>query len=233
MSFTSLLADALGVLDPIQKRMFIVEMPNFTLPYDYIQAVNIPLPSINSISQTQKGFRVNYPFQRTLDQSTFSITFYEDQSLPILSYYMQWCNQVINLSTYNFNVPANYKRPIVIYIIDSDISPVATISMLGCYPANIVGYNFRLGDDSPVMPTIQFYTDAAEVTIVGSPSFLLGGISLGNIQNLAQLPFIATNVARNIAIGGASQIATGITYGINSSLSGFVANLEGNPTGVL
>jgi len=187
MSLGSLLSDTIGVFDPLQRRMFTASFPNLLLPDDYIQAIDIPIPSITSIQQTQRGFKVNYPVERSLSSPTCGVLFYEDQNLPVLNYFMQWSSQVVDLSTYTFNVPAFYKRPVTISLLNSLGVPAAIIGLMGCYPASLSGYSMRLGDSSPVYPEFRLWVDAVEVQILLGPLFDIGNLTLGNINNMSSL----------------------------------------------
>lgn len=153
--------------DPLLMFRWIVETVPFGEQFgvgpEYVETFELAFNNVKS-DGVFFGGGYNY-FPGFHDVSAFNITFYGDSRGKVLKWLNHWKNQVKNFSTGIYNLPPQYKRDWVIYLLDAAGNPVASYKCTGCWPADTgqitldyndgsgrisVNQNFSVDDISPL-----------------------------------------------------------------------------------
>lgn len=149
----------MNIQDPFFPFRWIVT--SFPLPINlsYVEKVSIPFDRYESIPVYVAGKNTYY--HSTYDIDSIDITFYEDDSLSILSMLNDW-QKIIQDKGY-YGLPKDYKKSFEVSLLsNSSGSPVANFKVIGAWPSAIGNVELAYSDSERLIVTATFTIDMIE-----------------------------------------------------------------------
>lgn len=177
------LAKARGRQDPLLNIDWYVELPSisgsdgvYSLGWEMVEEATIPLIEFEPVSNYKAGKLYHYPSHQSL--GTLSLSHYEDVGGAVTNYYRKWQGLIINAETSLYKVPSEYKKTIIITLLDVTRSEVAVFTYYGCWPSRIDSYALVSGAVDRIIPQVEFTVDDTKVVSVSlSPGELSSVLS--------------------------------------------------------
>lgn len=137
----------LNLPDPMLTFKWVARAMPFELPPEYVEAVDLPFMNIGISEGVYTGGRPTfYPGTATI--SSFNLTLYEDRKGTALKWINAWKLRVRNLETGDCGLPIDYKRDIVVTMLDQKNISIVTARLKGCFPADLTPLNLNYTDGS-------------------------------------------------------------------------------------
>lgn len=147
--------------EPLHSYMYYAFMPVINgsfIPTERTCEVILGLSQVINKELTFRGRSVSIP--EAIVSSNTSISFYEDQVMTIGNYYDKWNSLISSANGEGWGTVNSYKKPILLLLVGSGLTPSGFVLLEGCKPFNMYNYNFTFKDKSNIVtPTIQFTAD--------------------------------------------------------------------------
>lgn len=156
----------LGMPDPLLNFKWIcTSLPfdaPFNLPVNYVEGIDLPFNNIAVGDKAHSASGYTY-YPGTHDISSFSITFYEDVDASSSKYLHSWKTKVKDFDTGLYNLPTEYKRDIVIQLLDQGNNPVIQATLVGCWPSDTGNFSLNYTDSGRLTVTQTFSVDGQKL----------------------------------------------------------------------
>ncbi len=159
--------DPLLTVDWIGMVMTKSTLPLPDLPWYYIDEIQTPSVRINAEPVFREGRTKKYASSFDVDSCTLKL--YTDASGQAFNFANAWV-QSTKRPDGLWNLPTNYKKDIVIYVLDSTRSTVVDIRLIGCFPTSWSSYNLESGGSNPVETTLELSVDDMVINVSGEKS---------------------------------------------------------------
>jgi len=159
----------LNLEDPLLAFKWVAKYLPFDLAPEFMEAIDLPFNNISVSEGQYVGSRFIYhPGTHTV--SSFSATFYEDRSGRSTSWLNYWKSRVKNFETGAYGLPSQYKRNIIVTLLDQKNDAVITAKLIGCWPADTNPFSLNYSDGSARITNQQtFSVDDVKYTFHKSP----------------------------------------------------------------
>ena len=147
--------------DPLLAFMWdiIILGPGVTIDPGYVEAVNIPLPKIESNAVVFQGRK--YYYAKFEDFGVMSMRLYEDVHGTSIRHIRSW-QKKIKADNGNYNTPKEYKGTILVWQTAPDGKATVGYKMHGVFPTQVPDIAFQSTAD-PISHQIEFSVDMVEV----------------------------------------------------------------------
>lgn len=174
---------------------------NTTLPWYYINHIQLPGPSLGSEEKYVDGRLKKYATLFTLD--SVSIRLFSDTTGAAFNFANDWFR-----ATYRddnlYQLPSVYKKNIYVFILDPTRDVVLDIQLIGCKPTNWAGYSLGSDSSSALETSMTLDVDDFRVNYDSNPTSVIANV----------------NAALGASIGGLiSQTSQTVANSITSTLN--------------
>jgi hypothetical protein len=154
----------LSLDDPLLSYKWIAKFLPFGLPPHKMESIDLPYNNIGvSEGVFQAGRFVYYPGTHTI--SSFSASFYEDRRGRTLKWLNDWKLRVKDFSTGDYGLPGEYKRSLIVTMLDSKNNDVITARLKGVFPTETAPTTLNYTDGtSRVVHSQTFSCDDQDLT---------------------------------------------------------------------
>lgn len=136
-----------------------IKSPAGTIPPEYIEEVNTPLPKYESDSATFQARK--YYFAKFEDFGVTSIKFYEDHKCTVTKWLRAWQNK-IKTDNGDYFVPSDYKGTITVMAKNAKDETTTTFVMHGVFPTQVPAIPFGSSGEL-VSLDVEFSVDRVEL----------------------------------------------------------------------
>lgn len=173
----------------------------------YIEEISAPVMTLEQHVTFREGMERNYIAGITI--ASINIKLYEDVTSTAAKFMLSWANAGYSNKLGTFTGSFEYKKSIVISMLDPYGTVSARFILGGCFPTSLLdGYNFTSGAATPISPTATISVDTVEC------------ISL-NDELIASRAGALSSMA--IGMSGAAPAVGGLLSG---GISGFKSKLQ-------
>lgn len=137
---------------------------NFDVQFPPVGAASAPVvEQITSpfFNVSAEPYLINYHYHNVPGMrqgGTFSVVFYEDRLGTAESYWNAWLNLIYNPDG-TINLPANYKKIVIIQRVDELNTIIATKTLYGVFPNTAVDPHYATGKNGRIVMEAQFVFD--------------------------------------------------------------------------
>lgn len=154
----------LNLPDPMLQFKWVCKSLPFGLPPEYMEDIEVPFNNIAVSEQVHENGHFKY-YAGTYSISSFSATFYEDRKATSKKWLHEWKSRIKNFETGACGLPIEYKRDIVVMMLDQKSKPIMTIRLIGCWPSDTAAMSLNYTDGSSRVKHGQtFSVDDQEIT---------------------------------------------------------------------
>lgn len=171
---------------------------NTTLPWYYINNIQLPGPTLNSVEKYVDGRLKKYADLLTIDSATIKI--YSDTTGVAFNFANDWMRAAYRDDNL-YQLKSMYTKTIYVYILDSTRQIVVDIQLIDCTPASWSGYGLSSDASSALETSMTLNVDDFRVNYDSNPSSVIAGI----------------NKALGSAVGGITGQISSIASGVYSS----------------
>lgn len=199
-------------LDPMWSYLWDIDLPDLpgmkALPREYVEEISVALPSSQDFNIFRNG---TYSYYATFaDVGTLSLNVYEDQRLSASQYFQRWRNLIQNVDG-TFNAPNDYKRTIMVYLLDNDNSKIAYFKITGCFPTTREGHVMNSGASDRHILNITFSITSIDFVVLNASPIVF------NTQN-------PTNPSAASSSGLLGKVLSVFTQDNTQGIAGFISN---------
>ena len=138
-------------------------------PSLYVEEVQgMPFPNVDR-EDFYEGGRKTY-FASIEEVGTVTLVLYQDESGRIPKYMMDWKHLIRNQDG-TLNYPTNYKKPIVVHLLNGLNVKVGSWRLVGCFPTNTMPYTLNNASDR-VTWVQEFSVDRVEKLDISAESII-------------------------------------------------------------
>lgn len=154
----------------------------------YIEEISAPTITLEQYPVFRDGVERNYVSGVTI--SSINIKLYEDILGTAAKFMLSWANCAYSNTYGTFTGSFEYKKQIMISLLDPYGTVSARFVLGGCFPTTLLeGYNFTSGAGTPISPTATISVDTIECISIGDEDIE------ARIAGLAQETMSYTNAA--------------------------------------
>lgn len=192
------------------------------LPWYYVEEVSCPFRRYDVKTIFREGRDRKYPSKYSVDDLRVSI--YADTQNTAFQYLQAWNNNILTpfsatsstTSGGGWGRPADYKKPIFIYLLDPTNNVMALLEYTECWPVSIDQYNMDSGTSTRIVNHVNFSVGDVFINLMAvSPEFTQGVVA--NPLNNAITSTI--NTFGSVLAGTASNLLQRGTSAISSFAS--------------
>lgn len=151
-----------------------LDNPTFDIDPLYIEGIEFSYPDVGVETINFQSTHFHLADRRNVRECT--VTFFEDDECRVQQFLSQWRGQIYNEDTGVYAYPREYKRDIVISVLDVEHFLIGTVTIQGAFPSNSVPVAFGAGRTERVQIIQQFSVDRVKLF----PEFPVGGFSDSN-----------------------------------------------------
>ena len=126
----------------------VVQSTNKEIGWEYIDKISTPALNIGTQEHMNNAVPIKTAGPRTVGEVT--LTLYTDINATSINWAQAWMRSTHRTDGY-FNLPAQYKRTIILYLLDARNRTVIDFRFVGCFPTALNSYD--LGSDSSLLET--------------------------------------------------------------------------------
>lgn len=123
----------------------------------YIEALQTASLRFDNKSVYRQGTTVNYAAGLSIDNA--NLVLHNDRSGKALKLASSWFNSVFDFRTRNFRMPIEYKKDVIVFLLDSKGFPVCRIDLVGCYPVSLNSTNLEATGSNLIPVTLDLSVD--------------------------------------------------------------------------
>jgi hypothetical protein len=192
------------------------------LPWYYVEEASCPFRRYDVKSIFREGRKRHYPSEYSVDDLRLSI--YADSQNNAFTYLQAWNNAILTpfsatMSTTTgggWGRPADYKRPIFIYLLDPVNNVLALLEYTECWPVSIDQYSFDSGTSNRIVNHVNFSVGDVFINLMGvSPDFtasiITNPINNAITSTINSVGSVVTNTASNLLQRGVSSISSAVS----------------------
>lgn len=189
------------------------------LPWYYVEEASCPFRRYDVKSIFREGRDRHYPSKYSVDDLRLSI--YADAQNMAFTYLQAWNNTILTpfsatlaaTTGGGWGRPADYKRPIFIYILDPTNNVLALLEYTECWPVSIDQYSLDSGTSNRIVNHVNFSVGDVFINLMGvSPNFTSSIIAnpLNNsiTSTINSVGSVFSNTASNLLQRGISTISS-------------------------
>lgn len=128
----------------------------FNPSFQVEEVQGLALPGVDREAFYEAGRNIYFPGLE--DQTPFTIVFFQDASDKIPEYIMRWKRKIV-AEDGSKGLPYNYKRPIIVHLLNGRKESVLEITLEGCFPTIASGYNLTSSSSDNLKLTQEFTYD--------------------------------------------------------------------------
>ena len=110
----------------------------FNPSFQVEEVQGLTIPGVDREAFYEAGRNTYFPGLE--DQTPFTLIFYQDATSKIPEYIMNWKKRIV-AEDGNKGLPGNYKKPIIVHLLNGRKQSVFEITLEGCFPTITSGYN--------------------------------------------------------------------------------------------
>lgn len=194
------LAGALARTDPQMAYDWYAIMPDISplggapvsLPWYYAEEATVPFRAFNVLSIFREGRQRHYPGTYNVDGLRLSL--YADTTGAALQYLMAWNGALLSPTTSanqaalggGYGRSKDYKKSIVIFMLNPDKQQLAKIEYIECWPINVEAISLESGASTRVQYHVNFSIGDVFVDIYSTAGTSFGALPPGLQQQALQ-----------------------------------------------
>lgn len=135
-----------------------------TLGWEMVEEASLPILEFEPQSNYRAGKMYHYPGHQNLGSLTLKL--YESVRGTSTLYLRNWQALIFDRESGLYNVPAAFKFPITVTLIDCSKLEVLVFEYTGCFPQSVEAYALASGAAAPVAPSVTFSVDDVLVKVI-------------------------------------------------------------------
>jgi hypothetical protein len=189
-----------------------------SLPWYYVEEASLSFRQFNQKSIFREGRDRHYPDKYSVDALRLAI--YADSQNTAFTYLQAWNNAIITPFAAQsaaamgggWGRPADYKKPIYIYLLDVTQQQLAIVQYTECFPISVAEYSMDSGTSTRIVNHVTFSVGDVFVNLLPVSQNVLASV-LGNTAN---------NVLTSSITNFAGLVASGVSK-LQGSISGLAS----------
>ena len=135
----------------------------YQVDYSYVETIDLPFNEIKSGAHFSGGGYTYFP--EFHDISSFSINFYADSEGRVLKWLNNWRSRVKDFGSGLYGMPGDYKENITVALLTATQKVVATVDLIGIWPASLSNLSLGNADPSKLELSATFSVDSQTVQL--------------------------------------------------------------------
>jgi hypothetical protein len=123
----------------------------------YIEGVQTPSLRFDNKPVYRQGTTVNYAAGLSIDNA--NLVLYNDRTGKALKFASSWFNAVFNFKTRNFRMPIEYKKDVLVFLLDVNGNVICRIDLVGCFPVSLNSTNLEATGSNLIPVTLDLSVD--------------------------------------------------------------------------
>jgi hypothetical protein len=123
----------------------------------YIDALQTPSLRFDNKPVYRQGTTVNYAAGLSIDNA--NLVLYNDTTGKAPKFASSWFNAIFNFKTRNFRVPKEYKKDIIVWLLDVKGNVICQIDLVGCFPVSLNSLNLESTGSNLLPITLDLSVD--------------------------------------------------------------------------
>jgi hypothetical protein len=181
---------------------------NTTLPWYYINNIQMPSPSLGSEEKYVDGRMKKFASLFSLDGCTIKI--YSDTTGTAFNFANDWLR-----ATYRddnlYQLPSAYKKNIYVFILDVTRKIVVDIQLIGCKPSAWQGYSLNSEGSAALETSLSLDVDDFRVNYDSNPTSIIANVN----SAISSVVGGVTSTVSSLASSALSSTMNGISQALN------------------
>ena len=135
----------------------------FQVDHTYVETIDLPFNEIKSGAHFSGGGYTYFP--EFHDVSAFSVNFYADSEGRVLKWLIDWRSRVKDFDSGLYRMPSEYKESITVALITATMKVVATVELMGIWPASLSNFDLGNADPAKLSLSATFSVDSQKVQL--------------------------------------------------------------------